>query len=138
MQEQEDGVVIAQQLPLISNLDMKENIALIQEVHQALSREVAEKNAVELLECLGIDSVANKRKNQCSDLEQFYVMIIRAFMMTQKRIFIKTPFMLLGSVLEIEKIIQDIQKLPLEKEVFLLDVEANYHRYKECSCNMIK
>ncbi len=50
----EEYSLISRDTPLISNLNMIENIALIKEVHERLSIEKAENIAKEYLEKIGI------------------------------------------------------------------------------------
>jgi len=117
---------------------MEENIALIDEVHYHLSREDAEAKAREYLAAIGLERVAKRRKNECSAIELFYVMIIRAFMCESRRVYVVFPFVITGNVLRIAEVIEAIQKLPAQKEIVFVDMEANAHHYKDCGCSMIK
>ena len=120
--------------PLLANLDMKENIALIKEVHHKKPREAAEEEARKLLQILGVGHVADLRSNRCSKEELFYVMIVRALMCDIKTVFVKTPLQLLENLANICTIIQNIEKLHPNKGIIILDTKANLHHYKECGC----
>ena len=113
---------------------MKENIALIKEVHHKKARNTAEVEARELLEKLGVGHVADLRSNRCSKEELFYVMIVRALMCDVEKVFVKTPLHLLENLANICTIIQNIEKLHPNKGIIILDTKANLHHYKECGC----
>ena len=117
---------------------MKENIALIQEVHHKKPRLKAEKEAIDMLRKIHLGDIADKRSNQCTNLEKFYVMLIRALMCDKECIMIKTPFILVDTLLDIEKIISNIEILNKDKGIIILDTINNQNNYKGCQCNIIK
>ena len=131
-------MLISKDTPLISNLDMKENIALIKEVHHKKSRLKAEAEAIEMLDKISLAKVANLRSNQCTKLEIFYVMIIRALMGDEENIIIKMPFSLLDNMLDISQLIKNIEILNQDKCIIILDNLNNFSHYEGCRCNIIK
>ena len=138
MKKTEDFVPIWKNTPLLSNLDMKENIALIQEVHHKKPRLQAEAEAVEMLQKIGLDHVADLRTNRCTKEELFYVMVVRALMCDKERIFIKSPLQLLENLSNICKIIKNIELLNNNKGIMILDTQTNHWHYEECGCNIVK
>ena len=117
---------------------MKENIALIQEVHHKKPREAAEAEAREMLEKLGVGHVADLRSNRCTKEELFYVMITRALMCDQPKVFVKTPLQLLENLANICTIIKNIENLHQNKGIIILDTKTNLHHYKECGCSIVE
>ncbi|SFV52151.1 hypothetical protein MNB_SM-7-1218 [hydrothermal vent metagenome] len=119
---------------------MKENIALIKEVHHKKPREIAEAEAKMLLQELDIAHVADLRSNHCTKEELFYVMILRAMMCDREIIVIKTPLQLLENLANICKIIKSIQKIEIDssKTIIILDTQANLYHYEECGCPIVK
>ena len=109
---------------------MKENIALIQEVHHKKARIEAENEATSLLKKINQESIANKRTNQCSKLEIFYVMIVRAIVCDASRIFIQTPFALVDALGDISQVVANIEILNQDKGIIILDTQSNNIHYK--------
>ena len=118
---------------------MVENIAIIKEVHQFYDIKKAEKEALELLKIVELESVGTKRVSQCNTVEVFTTMFIRAVMMPEEIIFITMPTTILGTFKELERIIYMMQKLNTKnKYIEILDLKSNENYYKECTCSMIK
>jgi len=117
---------------------MLENIALIKEVHELLGREKAEALANEYLQKIGLSHIGLYRLNQCSDVEIFYVMYIRALMSKATDVIITTPFSLISNLRDIEPIIATLKLLGSEKNIFILDSVINELHYKEKSCHIVK
>jgi len=131
-------VLISAKTPLLANLDMKENIALIREVHHKKSRLVAEEEARTMLKSIGLERIADLRSNKCTKRELFYVKVIRALMCDRERIFIKNPLQLLENLSNICAVIENIERLNQDKGIIILDTLANLAHYKECGCPIIK
>jgi len=131
-------ILISRDTPLISNLDMIENIALIQEVHHALSIKKADAAALENLKKLNLESIARKRVTHCSANEILYVMLIRALMMPQKRILLQTPYSIVNNLGDIKTILSNISKLDNFKEILILDVLTNKYHYEGVQCTIVK
>jgi len=138
MQTHKESAIISAETPLIANLDMCENIALIKEVHDNMSTVDAESLAVEILSVLGLKKISRKRVASCTKEEQFLVMCIRAMMTQEKSVMIKLPGEILGSLLHIQKLIQSMKKLNNGKEIFILDSLNHKKHYEGCECNIEK
>jgi len=134
---QKDYSLISAKTPLISNLNMIENIALIKEVHESLATKLAQKEASEYLEKIDI-SIGLNRLNQCTSFEIFCVYLIRALMTKETNVIIVTPFHLIDNLKKINEILMVIEKLEINKNIFILDTLSNETHYKGCLCNIVK
>jgi len=130
--------LISPETPLISNLSMIENIALIKEVHEFLSTQKAEKIAFEELKRLSLEEIAEKRLIACSPNEILYVMIIRALMMPQKSILLQTPYAIVNNLGDIKTILSNITQLEHIKDIMIIDVITNAHYYEGVTCSIVK
>jgi len=118
---------------------MVENIALILEVHQHMSIKKAQQIAQQYLDMIHLGHIGSYRKVQCTPLEIFYVMFIRALVTNEPTIIIETPYVLLESLREIKTISIHLEKLnQSKKKIIILDTQNNMLHYKDCLCNMIK
>lgn len=131
-------VLLDKTTPLLSNLDMKENIALIKETHHKKSRQDAEDEARRYLDKIGLADIADLRSNQCSKEEIFYVMVIRALMCDREQVFIRSPLQLLETFGSLCEIIDNIQILNSNKSIMILDTHTNFTHYKECGCTIME
>ena len=138
LKTQDDFSLISKATPLISNLNMLENIALIKEVHELISIDEAEEIANKALSKIGLSNIGLFRLNQCSSMDVFYVMLIRALMTKEMNVIIVTPFALIKNIRNIKKVIDNINILNSEKTIYLLDDIANETHYKGCSCHIVK
>jgi len=134
----EEYSLISRDTPLISNLNMIENIALIKEVHERLSIEKAENIAKEYLEKIGISDIGLNRLNECNSLEIFYVMFIRALMSKEMNVIIVTPFSLISNLRDIQPIIDSIEILNEGKNILIFDNITNKSHYEGSSCPIVK
>lgn len=130
--------LVSADLPLLSNLNMLENIGLIKEVHDNLSINKAENLALEMLKKIGLEDIALKRENSCSRVEILYVMLIRALMTQEKSVIIKLPSSILDDLQEINKVVDNISLLKASKNIFFVDLKINKIHYEGCQCNIIK
>ena len=132
------AILISSETPLISNLNMIENIALIKEVHENMSLFQAQALAKEYLDKMSLSTISQKRSDSCKNIEIFYVMAIRAMMTQAKSVIIKLPTTLLEDLQDMPKIIENLLKIKEEKEIYIFDFFANKIHYKESQCSMIK
>jgi len=134
----EDYAVISVDTPLISNLSMVENIALIKEVKEGYSRKKAESLALEYLQRIGLTKIATLRVSSCSINELFDVMFIRAMMTKEHSIVIVSPLVIVKNPREIKTLFEHIDKLKGEKKVLILDTIANKNLYEGLVCNITR
>ncbi len=139
LQKQEEYSLISSETPLISNLNIHENISLIKEVNELLSRKKSEKIADEYLEKINLAHIGLLRLSQCSSIEIFYTMFIRALMTKERKIIIVTPLSLIKNLRDIKELVQNINILNIhKKDILILDTITNENQYKGCRCHIIK
>ncbi len=113
-----------------------ENIAIIKEIQAHKSVRKAETEALELLKLLSLEDIANKRASQCSELEIFCTMLLRAMMNQRDRIIIVTPFSLITTLIEINEINDILCKLDIKKDIIIVDMQNNGAHYEGDLCNI--
>ena len=133
----DDYSLISTDTPLISNLNMLENIALIKEVHQHKSIVSAEKEAKDYLSKINLEKISNNRVIQCSNLEIFYVKLIRALMTDEDNIIIVLPFSITTNLTDVKSFIDNIYMLNYKK-ILILELYTNKSKYEGSLCNIIK
>lgn len=138
LQEQTSFALISKKTPLISNLNMLENISIIKEVHEHLATKDAQKEAREYLAKIDLESISLHRANMCDAYEIFCVSLIRAMMSSDKKVIIISPISLLEDQFSITDIIGIIQRLQTDKDILVLDTLSNETHYKEDLCNIVK
>ena len=84
--------------PLLSNLDVWINIALIKQYHENLSAEKARALVLSYLRKYGMEHIAEKRNPALTSKERFCAMLIRAAMVRDAVIVIDRPFTVLTDV----------------------------------------
>ena len=84
--------LVSLDVPLISNLDVWINIALIRQYHRNLSRKAAEKEVRGYLRRFHLEKIAHKRSPALTNQERFRVMLLRAAMVDDAKIVIDRPF----------------------------------------------
>jgi ABC-type nitrate/sulfonate/bicarbonate transport system ATPase subunit len=90
--------MVSEDVPLISNLDVWINIALIKQYHQNLSRNAAEREVLGYLRRYGLEGIAYKRNPALTAEQRFRVMLLRAAMVTEAVVVIDRPFRLLPAL----------------------------------------
>jgi len=116
--------------PLLSNLDIVENIALIEEVHQKVSRINAHTNAINKLKKINSQHLANNRTSQCNEYEHFIAGLIRASMMQYATIIIVTPLMQYSSIDPIGDMQRVIHALEITVPIIILDLKLYEKEYE--------
>jgi len=84
--------LVSSDVPLISNLNVWINIALIKQYHQNLPRKEAQHLILGYLQRFGLKEIAYKRNPALTFEEQFYAMLLRAAMVKDASIVIDRPF----------------------------------------------
>ena len=90
--------IVSEDVPLISNLDVWINIALIRQYHQNLSGEAAQEEVMGYLCRYQLEMIAHKRIHALTDEQRFRVMLLRAAMVADAVIVIDRPFKLLPAL----------------------------------------
>ncbi len=137
MANQSEYTLISIDTPLISNLNMYENIAIIKEFHEHLSINEAEEEASIFLSKIGADNIGKKRVPECDSLEIFYVMFIRSLMTKDMNVIIVSPFSIADNIDDMKAVIHNLSALNNGKSILILDLSSNKLHYEESLCNMI-
>lgn len=123
-------MLVTKNTPLISNLNMCENIALIKETHENLNTISAEAEATKELEKIGFSAIVKKRISECNTEEIFFTMLIRALMTKERSVIIVSLLSLIGDFADIKSTIDKISILNSSKNLYVLDLFSNEVHYK--------
>lgn len=118
--------------PLISNLSILHNIALIPEYHDRRSRKEAEGLVLHYLDRMNLTGIALKRNPALLDTERFCAMVLRAAMVKDNAVVIDRPFKIMPE-LEDSRFIGDTLRTidDLLQECHIFDYIWNQDRYEE-------
>jgi ABC-type lipoprotein export system ATPase subunit len=120
--------LVSPEVPLISNLPVWSNIALIRQYHENLPGEKSRALVIDLLERFGMTSIAEKRNPFLTEEERFCVMFIRAATIRDAIVCLDRPFRLLPARPGGRFFTEALQKIDdLIAEVHIFD----YSREKE-------
>ncbi|WP_331774800.1 hypothetical protein [Sulfurospirillum sp. 1612] len=128
--------LISKNTPLLANLTVIDNIALILEYHNRCSVNVAIIKVMELLKKCHIETIRDKKPHQLSRKDIIKVKYLRAHVSDYNMIVIDRPFMILDEHNDIDCIFEMFELLD-EKDVEIVDLESN-HYYKDKQCHIIK
>jgi len=117
---------------------MAENISIIKEIKHFMNVDEAQLLSLEYLKVLSYEDLAQKRLNECSKLEIFYVQFMRALMSDERCIVICMPYRMLQVTQRMEEIINNLLKYKGEKKIIILDFISHKERYEESLCNIVK
>ncbi|NCN43661.1 MAG: hypothetical protein CO158_07725 [Piscirickettsiaceae bacterium CG_4_9_14_3_um_filter_43_564] len=131
-----EGIIVSDKTPLLANLTMKENIALIDEVHRLMPVQESQQRASSLLAKLNLTTIEEKRVGTCSDLELFATMLLRAERMPREAIYIVLPLLLLGHADAIEQTLALLTLLDSQKDIFILELTSNRVHYQGQACHI--
>lgn len=122
---------VSTMVPLISNLAVWENIALIVQYHEKLSRDKAYRLALGRLERLGIQFLAQVRPANLGSRERFLVMLLRATMVGEAAVMIERPFQLLPELKDISFLYATLAKIEdFYHECYIFDLAVLKSRYE--------
>jgi len=118
-------------IPLISNLDVWGNIALIKQFHQNVSQEEAQELVLKYLQRYDMTKIANKRNPALTREERFCVMLLRAVMVTDAVVVIDRPFQILPAMQNASFINSALKKVDdTYQECHIYDYTWNAQRYR--------
>jgi len=117
---------------------MLENIAIIKEVHELKATVDAQEEATQYLKKIHLESIGTNRLTQCSELEIFYIMLIRALMTKEMNAIISAPFSLINNLREVKTLLKNIEILNNGKNILILDINSNESHYIGSSCTIIR
>ncbi len=85
--------IVAEDLPLLSNLSVLQNVALIPQYHQGLKTKPAHQMVRELLAQAQLDHLADMRACHLTEQDVFWVKILRAAVRQAQTLLIDRPFL---------------------------------------------
>ena len=130
MEHQHYAGLISLDIPLISNLDVWNNIALIKLYKENLPKRQAENLVLKLLNRYDLENIAYKRSADLTDEQTFCVMLLRAAMIHEAIIVIDRPFIILHNSKDSSYIENALDKIDdLYKQCHILEYIWNKNRY---------
>lgn len=90
--------LVSLDVPLLSNLDVWVNIALIKQYHENLSADKAQKLVLSYLARYGLEDISSKRNPALTNKERFCAMLLRAAMVMDAMVVIDRPFTIIPDV----------------------------------------
>jgi hypothetical protein len=91
-----------------------------------------------MLNKIDLSHIKYKRPSECSSIEIFYTMFIRALMTKKQKIIIVTPHMLIHNLKEISSILKKLELLNKTKNIIILDILSHETHYMDAKCNIEK
>jgi ABC-type lipopolysaccharide export system ATPase subunit len=122
--------LISLDAPLISNLDIWVNIALIKQYHENLPNKTAKSLALQYLQKYRMEHIADKRNSALTNKERFNVMLLRALMVKDSLIVLDRPFTIIPDVQD-DRFIYDALQIVSDsfKECHIFDYKWCEDRY---------
>jgi len=122
--------LVSLEAPLISNLDVGGNIALIYQHHREVSQKNAQTFVMQCLRRYDLEEIAYKRNPMLSEEERFCVKVLRAAMVTEAVIVIDRPFKMLHYIKDTTFIYETLGKIEdLFTRCDILDYTQEKNRY---------
>ena len=123
--------LVSVDIPLISNLEVWLNIALIKQFHQNMIHSEARDLVLQYLKRYGKEDIADKRNPALTHKERFYTMLLRAVMVSDSVVVIDRPFQILPYLDNADFII-DALKIVADSfvESYIFDYLSNGPRYR--------
>lgn len=122
--------LVSLEAPLISNLTIWSNIALIRQYHQNMPRHEARAFTEDLLRRLGMVSIAEKRNPALTTEERFCAMLLRASMVRDAILVLDRPFSILTNLRDGHFIMENLRKVDdLIAEAHIFDYSWEKGRY---------
>ncbi len=122
--------LVSLEAPLISNLAVWSNIALIRQYHQNMPKHEARTFTEDLLRRLGMVSISEKRNPALTTEERFCAMLLRASMVRDAILLLDRPFNILTDLRDGRFIMDTLRKLSdLIAESYIFDYSWEKERY---------
>ena len=122
--------LVSLEAPLISNLSVWSNIALIRQFHENMPWEGAKALALDLLEHFGMAATAEKRNPSLTAEERFCIMLIRAAMVRDAVVVLDRPFRIFPELPDGRFFTDAIRKIDdLIAEAHIFDYSWEKRRY---------
>ncbi|MEK6535252.1 MAG: hypothetical protein AABZ40_06295 [Thermodesulfobacteriota bacterium] len=122
--------MVSLEVPLISNLPVWSNIALIRQYHENMPWEEAKTQALDLLQRFGMAAAAEKRNPSLTAEERFCIMLIRAAMVRDAVVVLDRPFRILPDLPDGRFFTDSLRKVDdLIAEAHIFDYNWEKERY---------
>ncbi|MHB8771612.1 MAG: P-loop NTPase family protein [Syntrophales bacterium] len=116
--------------PLISNLSVWGNIALIPQYHQNMPEREAKAETLGLLRRFGMEPVAERRNPALTAEERFCTLLLRAAMVGDAVVVLDRPFSILTAVRSERSLVDALRKVDdLIAEAHIFDYSWSRERY---------
>lgn len=121
---------VSADVPLISNLDVWYNIALICQQCQHMSEKEAKSFVLTCLQRYDLEGITEKRNPSLSEEERFLVMLLRAAMVPHAIILIDRPFRIIHYLKDISFIYKALEKIDdMFTKCYILEYSHDNNRY---------
>lgn len=122
--------MVSLEVPLISNLPVWSNIALIRQYHENMPWEEAKTQVLDLLQRFGMAAAAEKRNPSLTAEERFCIMLIRAAMVRDAVVVLDRPFRIFPDLSDGRFFTDSLRKVDdLVAEAFIFDYNWEKERY---------
>lgn len=122
--------LVSLEVPLISNLPVWSNIALIRQYHENMPWEEAKTQALDLLQRFGMAAAAEKRNPSLTAEERFCIMLIRAALVRDAVVVLDRPFRILPDLPDGRFFTDSLRKVDdLIAEAHIFDYNWEKERY---------
>jgi ABC-type proline/glycine betaine transport system ATPase subunit len=122
--------LVSEGTPLISNLNVWANIALIPQYHRNMPWREAEAYVGDLLDRLDMLPIAYKRNSALTNEERFCAMVLRAAMVEDSILVLDRPFKILSNLRDSGFMMDTLQKVDaLVAETHIFDYTWEKDRY---------
>jgi ABC-type nitrate/sulfonate/bicarbonate transport system ATPase subunit len=122
--------LVSLEVPLISNLPVWSNIALIRQYHENMPWEGAKTLVLDLLQRFGMAATAEKRNPSLTAEERFCIMLIRAAMVRDAVVVLDRPFRIFPDLPDGRFFTDALRKVDdLIAEVHIFDYNWEKERY---------
>lgn len=122
--------LVSSEAPLISNLDVWRNIALIYQYHRQASTKDARNFVMECLRRYGLENIAEARNPSLSENDRFCVKVLRAAMVANAVLVIDRPFIMLPHLKDTLYVYETLNKIDdLYIRCYILDYVHEKSRY---------
>jgi ABC-type lipoprotein export system ATPase subunit len=123
--------LISSNVPLISNLDVWHNIALIRQYHSNMPEKKAKSFVIQCLQRLELEGIAYKRNPFLSGEERFCAMLLRAAMVDDAVIVIDRPYNIMPHLRSTSFIYAALEKIDdLFTLCYIFDYNHDKNKYR--------
>jgi ABC-type lipoprotein export system ATPase subunit len=123
-------------VPLVSNLNIFENIAIVMQANLNTSSSKVESYVFSLLDKFDLKHLSLAYKDELSDGERFIIKIIRASVYSDLPIVIIDPFEMISHKYSVEWFCEIFDTLDIDKNIVIIDVLHNKKLYEGLECKI--